>query len=60
MCLLVCIMQLDALLDRHVPEAELLSRAGGEIAYRLPKGDAARCSTASLSILMRFITCWFL
>jgi len=37
-------VQLDALLKRHVPDTELLSRAGGEIAYRLPKGDASKCA----------------
>jgi hypothetical protein len=42
LCYVFVSVQLDALLTRHVPDMELLSRAGGEVAYRLPKGDASR------------------
>ena len=42
LCYTFVSVQLDALLTRHVPDMELLSRAGGEVAYRLPKGDASR------------------
>jgi hypothetical protein len=34
---------IDAVIKRHVPDARLLSCAGGEIAFRLPKTDAAKC-----------------
>jgi len=34
---------IDAVVRRHVPDARLLSCAGGEIAFRLPKSDAAKC-----------------
>ena len=34
---------IDAVVRRHVPDARLLSSAGGEIAFRLPKSDAAKC-----------------
>lgn len=33
-----------ALLQRHVPGAEALSAAGAEVAFRLPKADAAKCA----------------
>ena len=33
---------IDAVVKRHVESAELLSRAAGEIAFRLPKGDAPK------------------
>ena len=45
----ICV-QVDALLKRHVPGAKLLSRAGGETAYCLPKGNAARCELCAFAI----------
>lgn len=33
---------IDAVVKRHVDSAQLLSRAGGEISFRLPKGDASK------------------
>ena len=35
---------IEALVRRHVDTAQLLSRAGGEISFRLPKADAPRCA----------------
>jgi len=39
---------IDAVVRRHVPDARLLSCAGGEIAFRLPKSDAAKCVPSRL------------
>lgn len=41
---------IDAVVRRHVPDARLLSCAGGEIAFRLPKSDAAKCAPTLASI----------
>ena len=35
---------IDAVVKHHVPDGRLLSCAGGEIAFRLPKTDAAKCA----------------
>ena len=40
---------IDAVVRRHVPDARLLSCAGGEIAFRLPKTDAAKCAQSGIS-----------
>lgn len=34
---------IESLVKRHVDSAQLLSRAGGEISFRLPKADASKC-----------------
>ena len=33
---------IEAMVKAHVDAAQLLSRAGGEISFRLPKGDASK------------------
>ncbi len=43
--------ELDALVKRHVPRAEVTSRSAGEAAFRLPKEDSSRCATYSSALL---------